>query len=241
MTVIGKPVPRVDLPGKVYGTHLYIQNLGVPRMLHGRVVRSPRAGATVAAGAFSTATNATGVYSLFVPIGTYTVTADANFYAAASQTGIVVTANTTQTVNFGLSPSRGWIVGTVTSSAGGVLLGATIRITGGGREYSGQTNAQGLYNVTVNPGTYVVNATLTGYVAESQSGIAVAADQEVTVNFALDPVPVPLDPLVLGGIAAAIVIVILAVAAFFLMKRRKKAEEIVSPPPPPSPPPPGPP
>jgi len=49
MTVIGKPVPRVDLPGKVYGTHLYIQNLGVPRMLHGRVVRSPRAGATVAA------------------------------------------------------------------------------------------------------------------------------------------------------------------------------------------------
>ena len=129
----------------------------------------------------------------------------------------------------------------MTSSAGGVLLGATIRITGGGREYSGQTNAQGLYNVTVNPGTYVVNATLTGYVAESQSGIAVAADQEVTVNFALDPVPVPLDPLVLGGIAAAIVIVILAVAAFFLMKRRKKAEEIVSPPPPPSPPPPGPP
>jgi CO/xanthine dehydrogenase Mo-binding subunit len=49
MTVIGKPVPRVDLPGKVYGTHPYVQNLSVPRMLHGRVVRSPRAGATVAA------------------------------------------------------------------------------------------------------------------------------------------------------------------------------------------------
>ena len=49
MSVIGKPVPRVDLPGKVYGTHPYLQNLAVPRMLHGRVVRSPRAGATVAA------------------------------------------------------------------------------------------------------------------------------------------------------------------------------------------------
>jgi CO/xanthine dehydrogenase Mo-binding subunit len=49
MTVIGKPVPRVDLPGKVYGTHPYVQNLSVRRMLHGRVVRSPRAGATVAA------------------------------------------------------------------------------------------------------------------------------------------------------------------------------------------------
>jgi CO/xanthine dehydrogenase Mo-binding subunit len=49
MTVIGKPVPRVDLPAKVCGTHPYVQNLSVPRMLHGRVVRSPRAGATVAA------------------------------------------------------------------------------------------------------------------------------------------------------------------------------------------------
>jgi nicotinate dehydrogenase subunit B len=49
MTVIGKPIPRVDLPGKVHGSHPYIQNLGVPRMRHGRVVRSPRAGTTVAA------------------------------------------------------------------------------------------------------------------------------------------------------------------------------------------------
>ncbi|MGH8698297.1 MAG: molybdopterin cofactor-binding domain-containing protein, partial [Burkholderiales bacterium] len=49
MAVIGKPVPRVELPGKVYGTHLYVQDLAVPRMLHGRVIRSPRAGATVAA------------------------------------------------------------------------------------------------------------------------------------------------------------------------------------------------
>jgi CO/xanthine dehydrogenase Mo-binding subunit len=47
--LIGKPVPRVDLPGKVHGRHPYIQNLAVPRMLHGRVVRGPRAGATVAA------------------------------------------------------------------------------------------------------------------------------------------------------------------------------------------------
>jgi CO/xanthine dehydrogenase Mo-binding subunit len=49
LSVIGKPIPRVDLPGKVYGKHPYIHNLRVPRMLHGRVVRSPRAGATVAA------------------------------------------------------------------------------------------------------------------------------------------------------------------------------------------------
>ncbi|HZF20389.1 MAG TPA: molybdopterin cofactor-binding domain-containing protein [Burkholderiales bacterium] len=40
-TVVGKPVPRVELPEKVFGTHAYIQNLRMPGMLHGRVVRSP--------------------------------------------------------------------------------------------------------------------------------------------------------------------------------------------------------
>jgi CO/xanthine dehydrogenase Mo-binding subunit len=39
--VVGKPVARVELPGKVFGTHLYIQNLRLPGMLHGRVVRPP--------------------------------------------------------------------------------------------------------------------------------------------------------------------------------------------------------
>ena len=39
--IVGKPIPRVDLPGKVFGTHVYIQNLRMPGMLHGRVVRPP--------------------------------------------------------------------------------------------------------------------------------------------------------------------------------------------------------
>jgi len=39
--VVGKPIPRVDLPGKVFGTHVYVQNLRIPGMLHGRVVRPP--------------------------------------------------------------------------------------------------------------------------------------------------------------------------------------------------------
>ena len=40
-TIVGKPIPRVELPRKVFGTHVYIQNLRMPRMLHGRVVRPP--------------------------------------------------------------------------------------------------------------------------------------------------------------------------------------------------------
>jgi nicotinate dehydrogenase subunit B len=41
LKVIGKAIPRVDLPAKVYGTHLYVQNVRIPGMLHGRMVRPP--------------------------------------------------------------------------------------------------------------------------------------------------------------------------------------------------------
>lgn len=37
--VIGKSIARVELPGKVFGSHVYVQNLRFPGMLHGRVVR----------------------------------------------------------------------------------------------------------------------------------------------------------------------------------------------------------
>jgi len=39
--IVGRPIPRVELPAKVFGTHAYIQNLRMPGMLHGRVVRPP--------------------------------------------------------------------------------------------------------------------------------------------------------------------------------------------------------
>jgi nicotinate dehydrogenase subunit B len=43
--VIGKSAQRMELPAKVFGTHTYIQNLRVPGMLHGRVLRPPVHGA----------------------------------------------------------------------------------------------------------------------------------------------------------------------------------------------------
>ena len=43
--LIGKPVPRVDIPGKVTGQFTYMQDFRVPGMLHGRVVRPPAFGA----------------------------------------------------------------------------------------------------------------------------------------------------------------------------------------------------
>ncbi|HLV35848.1 MAG TPA: molybdopterin cofactor-binding domain-containing protein [Spirillospora sp.] len=40
-TVIGQAEPRIDLPGKVAGTPVYIHDLNLPDMLHARVVRPP--------------------------------------------------------------------------------------------------------------------------------------------------------------------------------------------------------
>ena len=45
--VIGQPVARVEIPAKVTGTHVYVHDVRVPGMLHGRVVRPPRVGATL--------------------------------------------------------------------------------------------------------------------------------------------------------------------------------------------------
>jgi nicotinate dehydrogenase subunit B len=44
-TVVGKPIPRIDLPQKVTGEFRYVQNVRVPGMLHARLVLPPRLGA----------------------------------------------------------------------------------------------------------------------------------------------------------------------------------------------------
>jgi len=44
-TVVGKPFPRPDLPGKCTATETYIHDFKLPGMLHGRVIRPPALGA----------------------------------------------------------------------------------------------------------------------------------------------------------------------------------------------------
>jgi nicotinate dehydrogenase subunit B len=43
-TIVGQSVPRVDLPAKATGELVYVHDVRVPGMLHGRVVRPPYAG-----------------------------------------------------------------------------------------------------------------------------------------------------------------------------------------------------
>jgi nicotinate dehydrogenase subunit B len=46
-SIVGKSVPRVDLPAKATGELVYVHDVRVPGMLHGRVVRPPYAGVDV--------------------------------------------------------------------------------------------------------------------------------------------------------------------------------------------------
>jgi nicotinate dehydrogenase subunit B len=48
-TVLGQPVPRLDMAATVTGQFAYVHNVRVPDMLHGRVVRPPAVGATLLA------------------------------------------------------------------------------------------------------------------------------------------------------------------------------------------------
>ena len=43
--IVGKPLPRPDVPGKCTGRHVYLQDFALPGMLHGRVIRPPAVGA----------------------------------------------------------------------------------------------------------------------------------------------------------------------------------------------------
>jgi nicotinate dehydrogenase subunit B len=46
-TIVGQSVPRIDLPAKATGELVYVHDIRVPGMLHGRVVRPPYAGVDV--------------------------------------------------------------------------------------------------------------------------------------------------------------------------------------------------
>ncbi|HYN64511.1 MAG TPA: molybdopterin cofactor-binding domain-containing protein, partial [Candidatus Limnocylindrales bacterium] len=48
-TVLGQPVPRLDIPAMATGRFEYVHNVRVPEMLHGRVVRPPAIGAVLEA------------------------------------------------------------------------------------------------------------------------------------------------------------------------------------------------
>lgn len=86
-TVLGKPVPRPDIPALVTGEFEFVHNVRVPGMLHGRVVRPPAVGATVMSVDEGSVKNLAGVVKVVVKKNFVAVVAEKPWQAiqAASQ------------------------------------------------------------------------------------------------------------------------------------------------------------
>src|SRR5947209_3712137 len=64
--VLGAPMPRIDMPAMVTGQFEFVQNVRVPGMLHGAVVRPPAVGATLVNVDESSVRNMPGVVKVVV-------------------------------------------------------------------------------------------------------------------------------------------------------------------------------
>ena len=90
--LIGKPVPRVDIPAKVTGGVAFVQDLRLPKMVHGRVVRPPSYGAILRQLDTSTIEHLPGVLKL-VRDGSYlAVIAEGEYQAVVAMRALAAAA-----------------------------------------------------------------------------------------------------------------------------------------------------
>ena len=130
---------------------------------------NPLEGATVAAGAASTLTDAAGHYELTLPVGTYDMTATKYGFLPATADDVEVTEGNTTTQDFTLAAAPSQLVnGTVRDSVTNWPLYARIQVSGPG--YPGATlwtdPVTGYYGLTLVEGityTFVINAVSPGY------------------------------------------------------------------------------
>ncbi|WP_110519607.1 carboxypeptidase regulatory-like domain-containing protein [Herpetosiphon llansteffanensis] len=183
--IAGDAIPgNADTTDQDFALYVYNGSVGPTGTLTGRVAQSnnnPVVGATVrTSGGSSALTNASGNYSMVVPVGTYAVTASLQgaFQAVPS---VTITQNVTTTQNFTLS--YGSISGTVRDSftPSRPIVGANVSVPG----YNTTTNAAGQYTIPVaNVGSTTVTVSAPKYVTQSQT-VTVADATTATQDFSL--------------------------------------------------------
>ena len=147
---------------------------------------APISGATVSFSGGSTTTNASGFYQFTgVASGTYNVTAVATGFFAVTESAAVSSGQTTA-LNFRLS-TGGKIAGTVTSSTGAAIAGATMHIFGGSvtQNITLTTDSSGGYATGfISTGNYTIIASASGFASQTQTA-TINPGQTFTVNFSL--------------------------------------------------------
>lgn len=133
----------------------------------------------------STLTGAGGTYSMAVPAGTFSVTASKVGYGPEVSAGVTVTAGGTTNRDFALS--TGVLSGTVTDSVTALpIQGAVVELSNGATTL---TNASGDYSFALEPGSYTVNFSSTGYFPENLPGVSVGTSGTTDADAALAPTP----------------------------------------------------
>ncbi len=119
-------------------------------------------------------TDASGVYTLTVTAGTYTVRVQ-RYYNQLDPPEQIVTVPPDQVVDFTF-PERFTISGTVRDHNGTPVEGAWIHAIGGPVSDYDYTDATGVYTLTVTAGTYTVRASKSGYPEPDAQSVTVPPD-----------------------------------------------------------------
>jgi RHS repeat-associated protein len=114
----------------------------------------------------STVTDANGNFSLNQPAGNFTLTVVRNGFLPETTTAFTLTAGASLpvgTIKLSVAPST--ITGSVVSSLGGSVAGATVALSGTGVTES--TNAGGNFSITIAAGTFTANVSAGGYTSQT--------------------------------------------------------------------------
>jgi len=138
-------------------------------------------------------TNNAGFYRFRLPEGSYDMTVTAFAYLPGSASGVPVVEGQTTTQDFALAlgPANS-VSGTVTSSSTGLpIANAQVRVLNTPIPPA-MTDVNGMYAIPSVPvGTYDLQASAGGYAART---VQIVVDQDLVVDFGLDPVAGPCNP-----------------------------------------------
>jgi nicotinate dehydrogenase subunit B len=95
--LVGKSLPRVDIPAKVTGSEAYVQDLRLPEMVHARVVRPPSYGATLSKAGVAAVQKMPGVLKVHRDGSYLAVIAEREYQAVAAMRALSATAGWEET------------------------------------------------------------------------------------------------------------------------------------------------
>jgi len=130
-----------------------------------------------------TSESVTGSFKRTLPAGVYDIIVSKNGYQTSTEKAIVKAGETTVVKVLLSKVSTSTITGKVTKTKDGSPLSAKISFPGTSIP-TAQANENGIYNVTVKPGTYEIKAESEGFISQSFPVVA-EADKSVVRDFEL--------------------------------------------------------